>query len=283
MRNPLILYQTIDYRDNETFSLYKVTKEGVNHVYLKNSHWNENMEIVLLLHGKAKHYIDGECIVADVGRPVVINCECIHSLVIEGDAEDASALILMLSRDFLDAFFPEYLSVRFRNAPDTDCRACRELLFRIAEYTYDDRQPFDHLYVRGLLLLLLFHLSKDSVRRDGIEMQRKDALRLKGILAYIDENFREPLRQETVASRFFFSPQYFSRYFRKYTGMTFTQYLSGRRVHAARKELLQTRDLVVEVALRSGFPDERSFINAFKRLYGVTPAQYRKKILQDTG
>ncbi len=283
MRNPLILYQTVEYRNNETLRLCKVTKEGVNHVYLKNSHWNEAMEIVLLLEGKAKHYIDGECIEAEVGRPIVINSECIHSLTIEGASDNTCALILSLPQNFLEAFFPEYRTMVFRNIPDSDCHPCQELMVELANYSYDEHKPCDRLYVQGHLMLLLYYLSRDSVSSAEVAVagQRKDATRLKEILSYIDENFREPLKQEMVASQFYFSPQYFSRYFRKCTGMTFTQYLASRRVHAARKELLQTKNLVMDIAMRSGFPDERSFIDSFKRLYGVTPAQYRKNALRN--
>lgn len=41
--------------------------------------------------------------------------------------------------------------------------------------------------------------------------------------------------------------------------------------------LMNTELAVGEIALECGFPDSRSFAKAFRRRYGMTPAEYRKK------
>lgn len=104
--------------------------------------------------------------------------------------------------------------------------------------------------------------------------------KMMSILRYIDGHYREPLSQADIAARFYFTPQYFARYFKQCTGMTFTEHLTGRRIHQARKELLQTDKLIGNIALDNGFSDERSFICAFKKIYQLTPMQYRKNIAQ---
>ena len=49
------------------------------------------------------------------------------------------------------------------------------------------------------------------------------------------------------------------------------------RVSKAFRDLLETDYSILEIAMRSGFPDTRSFINVFRDTYGMTPSQYRKK------
>lgn len=101
---------------------------------------------------------------------------------------------------------------------------------------------------------------------------------LKSILGYIDDHYYEPISQADIAARFYFTPQYFARYFKQRTGTTFTEHLTGRRIHQARKDLLGTDKLIGDIALDNGFPDERSFNNAFKKMYCLTPMQYRKNV-----
>lgn len=94
---------------------------------------------------------------------------------------------------------------------------------------------------------------------------------------YINDHYKESLLQREVAERFYFSKEYFSRFFRKNTGMTFKEYLMRVRVKSAREAVVRTDDSMLEIALESGFTDSRALIIAFRAVYGETPYQYRKK------
>ena len=41
--------------------------------------------------------------------------------------------------------------------------------------------------------------------------------------------------------------------------------------------LLDSKGSILEIALKTGFPDEQNFIEAFKKQYHETPGKYRKK------
>lgn len=60
------------------------------------------------------------------------------------------------------------------------------------------------------------------------------------------------------------------------TGDTFGAMVRRRRLDRARRDLLQTDDMVQSIAMRWGYADASYFINEFKRVYGSTPAAYRK-------
>lgn len=55
MRGPKILHQTITYKADEPFIIHTVTKEGVNHTYIKNSRWHEELEIAYIISGHSLH------------------------------------------------------------------------------------------------------------------------------------------------------------------------------------------------------------------------------------
>lgn len=98
------------------------------------------------------------------------------------------------------------------------------------------------------------------------------------VLQYIDASFMRDLRIADLAERFHFSPCYFSTLFHKRVGVTFTKYLTQRRMRLA-KELLADRGLSLqEVAEQSGFSDYFQFSKTFKRHEGMAPGQYRRQL-----
>ena len=284
MRSPLIQRQTIEYRENEAFALNKVIQSGINHTYQKNSHWHEDLQIIYLFQGEANLIIDGECLRVGPGQPVVINPEVVHRVNIEtaaiSDPTAIAALNLMIPKAFLDEQFPEHNTLHFVNDfTKTDPRI-QDILLQFTKYDYATSGPYDRLYMHGLLLQLLYFLCARGVRSRTDEYLKHENLnRIKNILRYVDEHYHEPLTQADIATRFYFTPQYFSRYFKQCTGVTFSEHLTGRRLHGARQELLYTDKLITEIAFNNGFSDERSFINAFKKLYQITPHQYRKTVM----
>lgn len=74
-----------------------------------------------------------------------------------------------------------------------------------------------------------------------------------------------------------YSPTYCSTVFRRVMGITLRDYMAGRRLALAAKRLRDTREPVVDVALRFGFSSQSAMTRAFRDAYGVTPGRYRKR------
>ncbi len=82
---------------------------------------------------------------------------------------------------------------------------------------------------------------------------------------------------ERVCEELKVSPAYFRALFKRETGQTFHQYLTGLRMNRA-MELLRTTNLkTTEVAMKSGLGDASYFSYAFKKHFGVSPSQVRKE------
>lgn len=73
----------------------------------------------------------------------------------------------------------------------------------------------------------------------------------------------------------------FSRYFRKATGITYTEFRRMVRLQKALFIMRSSDDSVTEVALASGFGGIGSLEHAFKAVLGTTPSAYRKQFLAD--
>lgn len=95
-------------------------------------------------------------------------------------------------------------------------------------------------------------------------------------LDYIRRNYMKgDLSVESVADYIGYSPNYFSKAFKKITGVKVIEYLSEVRIAEARRLLKETDINVAEVAVRSGFININYFYFAFKKAVGMTPDNYR--------
>ena len=73
-----------------------------------------------------------------------------------------------------------------------------------------------------------------------------------------------------------YSAYYTSRKFRQISGMSLKDYLRFRRLAFALRDLRETEQSVLEIALRYGFSSGEAFSRAFRAAYGVSPRQYRQ-------
>ena len=96
------------------------------------------------------------------------------------------------------------------------------------------------------------------------------------VLARIHDEPERPWTVNSLARETKMAKSAFSERFREVVGEPPLQYLTGYRMQKA-CELLSESDLdVKEIATRSGYESASSFSNAFKRVIGKSPADFRK-------
>lgn len=74
------------------------------------------------------------------------------------------------------------------------------------------------------------------------------------------------------------SPSYFSRVFKQELGVSFVTYLTQLRLDEAKRLLEDSLYKTYEVANKVGYEDYPHFAKLFKRLNGVSPTEYRKRL-----
>lgn len=95
---------------------------------------------------------------------------------------------------------------------------------------------------------------------------------------YIEDRYMlESLTMKDTARYLHISPQHLSRIFRQETGITFMEYLTRVRLRHARELLASSTLRIYEVAERTGYSNQHYFSNAFKKVIGVSPLEYRKQ------
>lgn len=99
---------------------------------------------------------------------------------------------------------------------------------------------------------------------------------LRDAITYIEDHLCEEIRPEEVASFCHYSVSNLKYLFRRVFQYGMMDYVNRRRVTEAAGVLLKTDKKVCEVAFGCGYHSQEAFGRAFKKIWGETPACYRK-------
>lgn len=101
------------------------------------------------------------------------------------------------------------------------------------------------------------------------------ATQIEQVSAYIGEHYTDVESVAEIARAVGLHPNYLMHVFRKSTGMRLWDYVIHQRITHAQRLLMMSGLKVIDVALESGFGSVSRFHDAFRRLCGRTPRQYR--------
>lgn len=107
-------------------------------------------------------------------------------------------------------------------------------------------------------------------------LDRKTALVLDRTRRYMEEHLDEHLTIPTLSRRALLSATTFKKGFHRMYGLPVHTWLRQRRMERAAKLLQDSSLSVLGVAQAVGYGSVSQFSAAFRRQYGLTPAQYRK-------
>ena len=72
------------------------------------------------------------------------------------------------------------------------------------------------------------------------------------------------------------SSYYYSRVFKKMTGVNFITYVTDRKIEIAQDMLVETDMPVINIAYELSYNEPNYFSKAFKRKVGMSPTEYRE-------
>ena len=96
------------------------------------------------------------------------------------------------------------------------------------------------------------------------------------ILNYIDDNLYKRITMDEISSIFYFNKDYLMRIFKKELDITIMDYINKRRIYNSLELLKNTDDLVIKIALNSGYSSLEYYSETFTKILGVSPLTYRK-------
>lgn len=109
---------------------------------------------------------------------------------------------------------------------------------------------------------------------------------MKKVLNFIDRNIRKNITLEDAAEAASMSTYYFSKMFKKMTGVNFIAYVTDQKMELAKELLANTSMPVINISYELSYTEANYFSKTFKKKTGFTPSEYReqcKSSLRETG
>jgi AraC-like DNA-binding protein len=116
-----------------------------------------------------------------------------------------------------------------------------------------------------------------SSRSYSASVRSSDRQRIDRICRYTVEHAAGPVSLPQAAAAAHMSVPAFTRFFKRCTGKTFTEYLTELRVGSACRFLVETDRSVTEVCFAAGFHNVSTFNRRFRELKGMTPRAFRNQ------
>ena len=101
---------------------------------------------------------------------------------------------------------------------------------------------------------------------------------LQRAIDYIEEHLLEDafVTGENISKQIFSSEFNFRTIFRVITGYAIGEYIRNRRLSLAGEEIINSKQSILDIALKYGYDTPESFTKAFTRFHGVSPSHVRK-------
>ena len=96
------------------------------------------------------------------------------------------------------------------------------------------------------------------------------------VMEYINLHLGDHISNDDLAANASMSISHLSKVFKKETGMTMTEYIALMRCKKAAGLLKKTDLPVQEISSYVGYSDNNYFVKVFKKIYDLTPSEYRK-------
>ena len=157
-----------------------------------------------------------------------------------------------------------------------DCAAAAEQYFlRIRETSGTER------FAEFLKFICMLARTTNYRLLSSVKMQSFDGdaalAKINTVLNYITENYCQPISADILAEQVGMSLSKFSRFFRKATGNSFTDFVNRIRINKACQLLMNTDHYVTNVCYEVGFNNVANFNRRFLQLKGTTPKEFRRK------
>jgi len=251
-------------------------------LYYRQFHMHKELELILVLRGKGHVSNEKSYFPVKQGDVLLFNSGQIHEL--NGGDEGILLLAVQVSRNFCNRYCPQLRNTRFFENllnpcfPENGLKFLQNAMINGFSHYMEKSMPgaFGCMaQLNSVFETLLRHVPHQILDQTQQVNQTKTQERVRRILLYIQEHYREPIRLADIARLEGLSESHVSRFFREQLNITMQDYLTRLRVEAAMPMLKNTDLSPTSIAYECGFSDPKYMIQGFEKLLGMHPHQWR--------
>ncbi|HZX29036.1 MAG TPA: AraC family transcriptional regulator [Telluria sp.] len=267
-------HETISHPDSALRFLHFEVDRFANPLH-RHAHW----ELTWVRHGHGTRQVGGACHRFGPGDLVLLGPDVPHTWISDGSAAGTrpTASVIQFPASLLHTpALPELADTAALAARARHGLAVRGACARQVRAAMERMRTAGRVARLALLMEILAALAAGGSELETIAQEASGGARgLTAVLDWIQANLGHPLRVEQAAAHAHVTAGAFSRYFRRETGRTFTEYVNTARCLLARRLLLETDKPVALIAGECGFATLSNFNQQFRRREGCTPSAVR--------
>jgi AraC-like DNA-binding protein/mannose-6-phosphate isomerase-like protein (cupin superfamily) len=268
----------------------RITNQQINRIYaeknqrdasffMSSHHFHPYYELYYLNHGTCRFFINNTFYTVEEGDLIVIPMHLFHYTKYSRPCTRTAVFFRAEDLKQIDQaidFAHTYNELKIYHIPDASRRRIEEVLeHMLATMRYKDTDAPIALLVQLQELFLL--IKRYGCLSDHMEELHTNDQEIVHAAQFISAHYAEHITTKDIAATTGFTPNYLSAKFHETAGICMHEYLVFVRLHHA-ENILMTSDLsITEIALQCGFSDSNYFKDAFKKMYGESPRNYRKK------
>ena len=250
-------------------------------------HSHDHLELAFILSGEGRYRFGEEICTVKEGDLLIINPGVKHQALAYPEAEVPTTEFFVGALDIRIAGYPDNtLPVPGGGHVLHTAGELRQRLFRICSameaenaVCREGRYFLLKAYLMQLLLLVIREQCEPVEKTGGYAFESANRKYVvEQIVNYFEDHYNEKISLDQIAENMYLSPFYISKIFKSETGDTPIRHLINIRLEKA-KELLEGgyEGSIQEIAATVGYDDAYHFSKLFKKHYGISPSQARKK------
>ncbi len=141
----------------------------------------------------------------------------------------------------------------------------------------DSDKRYHNIYLNNCITSsIISEISCQNILYKKYSQSKQTTQIFNDVADYVQYHSSENITVAEIADYFGYNPKYLSSFFKEQSGMTLKQYMLNVKMDSAKAELSDTNHSISQIAYNVGFNDAHNFTNAFKKITGLSPSEYRQ-------
>lgn len=256
------------------FSVTRTVLDAASALNQNEAHIHKECEVYINLSGNVAFGVEDRLYAVSRGTVIItMPYEYHHCIYRSNDLHEHFWITFSAERDqdFLRLFFDREKGIN--NRIDLDEGALTELC-GVLDGLLDNRAEG---LERRILILRFFRILMEGSHTWSAENMDRLPPDVSAALVYMDQHLQEELDIRTLAQACNVSVNTLERHFKDSLGTSPFVMIRKKRLFASMM-YLKSGSSVTEAAIKSGFSDYSNYIQLFRRQFGLTPGQYKRKL-----
>lgn len=278
-------FRRLFYDDDTAYKIHITQGNPAANALAAQMHYDSHPIIEYFKEGRGIINIEGKGYPFEPGDVIIVTPTELHACHFQEDTA-VYRISVHLNKKLLDSFecnadaFFDFFDSRKKgtgnviSAETVKEYRIDEMIETMAKYAAKSDQK--HRVLAKCKAIELLHVMSNAVHRNASEPAEPDIESdlINKILQYINNHYKENITLSSIAEHFYHSKYHICTLFKKYVGVTVTEYINIRRIQLV-NDLIRSGYSLHEACFEAGFHNYSNFYRVYTKHMGMTPQQFK--------